>query len=474
MNTVSKRFFLAASTACAFLAALCIGLDLYVGMDGVRERVETAIQRQTGGEVKIGGMHYALWSGFRATGIHMRAAASGEPSSTLLLPSVSARVALRPLFVGRVVVQKLVIRSPSLVWVQNANGGWTFPWAKPESRRGPKVQRAAKGVKPEFKVQTVKLHDGQLQFVDKKGKTRADLHGITLQITPETAGKASGTALIQSITLSNGLVFEAFRTPFAWSESGLTLSPVSARLAEGSIGGAATMGRTPGQPPFTLDLRFEGVELKGILAQLGENQKNRRTTGTLLGNIDLYGAIGSKESLGGVGHMRLRGGRMEQIPLVHLIGNALQMDVKELELRQAQLDLRIGEEKVFVDSLVMEASSLNLSAKGTSALDGKLNLAARLAVNPRLSRQLPGWVDANFQPVPGGDWRDIGFAVTGTLSRPETDLLQVMVGQKLGNQFMNLLQSVTGKHKKKSGDKKQPEPSPTEEENEEPQPAATP
>ena len=134
----------------------------------------------------------------------------------------------------------------------------------------------------------------------------------------------------------------------------------------------------------------------------------------------------------------------------------------------------MGQEKVFVDSLVMESPSIGLTAKGTSAFDGKLDLAARLALNPKLSRRLPGWVDANFQPVPGGDWRDIGFAVTGTLARPETDLLQVMVGRKLGDQFMNLLQSVTGRHKKKSGEKKAPQPEPSPAQGEEPQPAATP
>jgi AsmA-like C-terminal region len=168
---------------------------------------------------------------------------------------------------------------------------------------------------------------------------------------------------------------------------------------------------------------------------------------------------------------------MEQIPLVQLIGSVLQMDVKDIELKQAQLDLRAGEGKVFVDSLVMEASNASLTAKGTTTFEGKLDLAARLAVDSKLSRKLPGWVDANFQPVPGGDWRDIAFAINGTLAKPQTDLVQVMVGQKLGNQFMNLLQSLTGKSKKKSGDKKktQPEPTPTTEDSEaEPQPAANP
>ena len=480
MNTVSKRFLIAVIAACALLlGALCASLDFYVGSSAARERLETAAQRTLGLPVKIGAVHYNFWSGLRATGITADAGSTPAGPSSLSLPSVSAQMAFWPLFSGRVVVRRLVFNEPSLILAQNPDGGWKLPLAKPadapdKAPKKPSERGGPKGFKPEFSIRLLKVENARLRFVEKGGKNLCVLKGVTGKVALETPGKAAGHLAEQRTTLHNGLTLEAFRAPFTWEADRLTLSPLAARLAEGSVGGAATLGTTPGQPSFTLDLKFDGVKLNRLLAELGEGKQNRKAAGTLHGNLDLYGLAGQKKSIQGTGQARLRGGRMEQIPLVQMIGNALQMEVSDIELRQAQLDLRVGEEKILVDSLVMESPSIGLTAKGTSAFDGKLDLAARLALNPKLSRRLPGWVDANFQPVPGGDWRDIGFAVTGTLARPETDLLQVMVGRKLGDQFMNLLQSVTGRHKKKSGEKKAPQPEPSPAQGEEPQPAATP
>jgi len=466
VNKVSKRFLLATVLAWAFLAAaVCVGLDGYAGSRGVRERLESAAQRELGVPVKIGAVHYNFWRGLRATGITATVGATEAEPSSLFLPSVSAKMAFWPFFSGRVVVKRLVFKEPSLVWVQNADGGWDLPLGKQPTELGkatPKQgERGPKGSKLEFKIQAVKIENARFRFVGREGKNIGVLEGVTVHCPLDTPGKVAGTVAVRSATLRKGLTLEAFTAPFTFNGSSLTFSPMDARLAGGTVGGTGTVEIAPGHPPFTLDLLFNGVNLNQLLCELGENQANQQAEGALHGNLDLYGYVGKKKSMEGAGYARLRGGRMEQFPLAQLIGSVLLIEVKDIELQQAQLDLRAGEGKVFVDSLVLESSNISLTAKGTSDFDGKLDLAARLAVSPKVSRQLPGWVDANFAPVPGGDRRDIGFAVTGTLSRPKTDLLQVMVGQKLGDQFMNLLQSVTGKHKKKSGDKKMPEPEPS-------------
>ena len=467
MNKVSKRFLFLTIAACVLLvAAVRTGLDWYVSSSGVREQLEGAAQRQLGVPVKIGAMHYSLWNGFRATDITASVGSGGVEPSAISLPSVSARVALWPLFSGQVVVKRLLFQEPSLVWAQNADGGWNLlPGKKPglpvlETKK--QAQHRPKPLKPAFDIRAVNIENARFRFVEKNGKQPVILEGVTVHASLEGTTKAAGTVAICSATLRNGLTVDAFNTPFTFDGSSLNLTRLDAKLAEGSVGGTAVVKEIrQGRPPFTLDLLFNEVDLGEILAQLGEKKANQRQAGKLQGNFDLYGTLGDEKSIAGFGHAQLGGGRMEQLPLVQLIGGILLMDVKDIEVRQAQLDLRVGEGKVFVDSLVMESPSLSLTAKGTSDFDGKLELAARLAVNSKLSRQLPGWVDANFQPVPGGNWRDVGFTVGGTLSHPDTDLLQVMVGKKLGNQFMNLLQAVSGKHKKKGDDKKKPEPEPT-------------
>lgn len=471
MHTFSKRFLLTAGVL--VITAILFAINLYVGSQGVREKLETALQRELKLPIHIGGLRYTLWGGLTATEATCEfdplGNAGGTPSS-ITIPAVSARMAWLPLLSGRVVIEKLSFRQPMLEWVQGSDGTWNFSSEKPSAREEKKSEKSAKTEKKkersklEFGIEAVRIENAILRFIDRQGRTSVLLEGVNIYCRdPE---RPEGAVAIRKTILREGLVVESFAAPFSLNEGRVALAPVDARLAGGSIRGSFTLLCGPA-PFFTLDLLYDGVDLHLLQAQFGEKQDSRQTAGTLHGNLDLYGLLDEKRSIRGISQIRLRNGRMDQFPLLQMIGKVLQIEeLKNVELRQAQIDLRAAEGKVFVDSLVMESLNLGLTAKGTSEWDGSLNLAARLAVNPKVSRQLPGWVDANFQPIPGSDRRDIRFNITGSLSHPSTDLLQVMMGQKYGNQFLNLWQSLTGKGKKKPDEKKKPETPSTPEEGE--------
>ena len=477
MNNVLKRFLLAALAAGLVLAWLVdIGLNWYAGSGGVRAQAEQALSREWGAPVKIGSLQYGFWSGFRATGIRLETegenAGSSRAASSLSIPAISAKIAWWPLFAGRVVVKRLVFKEPELVWVQGADGGWPLPLpAKPAaSAKHPPKDGETSGEKPahskiEFQVRTVKLQKAAFRFMGQDGKPVATLDGVTVQCPLIDLANIAGPASVEKAALRDGLTLSAFAAAFTFAEGKLSVSPMSARLAGGSVRGACTLLFPAGYAPlFTLDLLFDGVSLRELQADMGVSEDARRTEGTLHGNLDIYGRTDKARSIRGFGQLRLHGGRMQQVPLLQSIGKCLPIEeLQNLELRQAQLDLRASEGKIFVDSLVMESPNLGLTAKGAGDFEGRLDLAARLAINPKVSRQLPGWVESNFQPVPGSDRRDIGFAVRGTLSRPETDLVEALMGQKYGSQFMNLWQSLTGKHKKKGQKKAESEGAPAEE-----------
>ena len=229
VNTVSKRFLIAAAAGAFLLVALSIGLDFYVGSSGARERLEETAQRETGLSVKIEGIHYNLWSGLRATGIAVAAGANGTAIS---LPSISAQMAFRPLFSGRVVLKRLVFNEPSLVLAQNGKGGWDVPLDKPATGQPKAPQKSvepggSKGFKPEFGIQELKLKNARLRFVDKKGRELGALEGVTAQVALETSGKADGNLAVQSATMRNGLTLEAFRASFLFDNTHLTLSPMA-------------------------------------------------------------------------------------------------------------------------------------------------------------------------------------------------------------------------------------------------------
>lgn len=451
------------------VATILLGLDLYVGSKNVRTRIEAALQRELKLPIQFGGVHYTLWGGLRATDAVVEMGSASEGANlTLSIPTISAHLAWYPLLTGHVVVQRLLFKSPQLTWVEGSDGKWNLAFPKPAEAKAPKP--TAQGPKKkhgnralEFGIEAIRVENATARFIDRQGRPSVTFEGVNIYLRdPE---KPEGTIAIAKTSLREGLCVEDFAAPFAFKKSSIAVAPIDARLAQGNIRGSATLRPTEGLPAFTLDLLFDKINLTGLLTQFGEDQTAQRTGGTLEGNLDLYGTAGQKKTIDGVGQLRLRDGRMEQISLLQAIGKVLQIEeLNDVELRNAQLDLRAAEGKVFIDSLVMESINMALTANGTSEWDGKLNLAAHLAVDAKISHQLPGWIETGFQPVPGGNFREIAFNINGSVSHPSTDLLGVLMGQKYGTQFLNLWQSLTGKGKKKGGEKKKPETPALEEE----------
>jgi len=515
VNKLSKRILLATVAVALFLGLVSTGLDLYANSRGVHAWLEAELSRDLGAPVKVGALHYSLWSGLRGEGLTAALApvapnAGGQ--ATLTVPSVSAPVAFWPLFSRRVVVKQLVFAEPTLVWVQADDGRWSLPVEKQSVQRGdrpapaettgvtllppqgvvseppatPSKKRIKQqpstvpqdGSKLEFNIRAAQIENATLRFLNREGTLLALVEGLSvhcprgfsLDCTNGAPGHAKGTLSFTKATLRDGLAIDGFATPFELENGLLRFSHLDARLSGGGVRGAGTLLTGEAHPPFTLDLLFDGVDASRLLISLGQNQMGRGTEGTLHGNLDLYGRIGLQETLAGKGQVRVRSGRLEQMPLFQLIGKVLQIeDLTNMELRQAQLDLRADQGTVFVDSLVMESPNLSLTANGTSKPGGKLDLSARLAVNAKISRKLPKWVDANFQPVTGSERRAIDFNIGGTLERPQTNLMEVMVGQKTSNQIMDLFRAITGKPKKKGGDKKNAGPAPAPEQGLEPE-----
>lgn len=469
MNKLSKRILLVTATGTVLIALLFVALDIYVGSRRVRTRLESTLSKEFGAPVKVGGLHYSLWSGLRASGLTVAVTGTdGSAQSTLVVPEASAHVAICALFSHCVVVKRLVIAEPTLVLGQNRDGSWNLPLGKREAMAGSLPQKSpqtGKRSSTECRIRDVRMKNATLRFVDREGVTLGLLEGVNVKCPHGVLGDFEGSFSIGRATFHDGVSLDGVSSPFSVSGGFLSFPQLDARLAGGSVRGSGKVALTSGHPPFTLDLLFDGVDINQLLTALGEEHVGQRTEGTVNGCIDLYGSLGKKKSLAGTGQVRVRGGRMEQIPLLQLIGKVLSIsELTNLELQQAQLDLRAAEGKLHVDSLVLESPNLSIAATGTSSFDGKLDLAARLFINPKIGRQLPNSVESNFQPVPGSDRRVLGFRVTGTLARPETDLMRVLVGQKYESQMMDLWRTLTGKQKKKPGDKKKPEPevSPTQ------------
>lgn len=458
----------------ALIVLLLVGADLYSSSQGVRGRLETALSLKLGMPVKVDALHFTPWSGLIAHGVAV--VPPGEEGSSLGVPRITAHVAWLPLFSHRLLVERLVFIEPTLLWIQNSEGDWDLPVQKrskeavpgaladqgtvqlpalstpvPSVKTPQSSEKPHKATRLEFMIRAARIENATLRFVDHEGANVAVLEGVNVDCPHGVQGDIEGILSIRKATLRDGLTFDESTTPFALKGGSLTFPALEVRLAGGTVKGKIVASSLKADSLFTLDLLLDGIDLHALQTQTRGDQPACKTAGTLHGSLDIYGYLGRKKTITGIGQLRIHNGRMAQVPLLQMIGKALSIEeLSNLELQQAQIDLRAGEGKVYVDSLVMESPNLSLTATGTSNFNGKLNLNARLAATSNITRQLPQAVEANFQTVPGSERKVLPFHITGTLERPQTDLVRVLVGQKIENELMNVFRTLTGKSKKKA------------------------
>lgn len=484
MNKLAKGFLIASAAVMLFVVLIAFGINLYVESQGVQVRLEAALSEQLHIPVKLAEVHFTPWGGLKLVGFSVSAVSTGAKTQPDFVnsPLITARIFWRPLLSRRLIVRELLVSQPTVVWVQTASGSWSLPgggrlqlptgpepkqngWTvsvPPEisgttSMATPQARTAGRNAGPgklQFKIETARIENATFHFLDREGQPLADLEGVTVNCPVTATAEAHGAATIRKATFHGAAVVEGISTPFSFSNGRLTLPQIDARMAGGSLRGSYSLAPDQDNSPFTLDLLFDGVDFNRLLADLSTENLGQTITGTLQGSLDLYGQHGQQKSLGGSGQVVLRNGRMEQYAVLQMIGEALQIDeLIHLDLREAQLDFRLGEGKAFIDSLVLESPNLSISATGTTGLEGKrLDLAARLTVDPNISRRVPGWVQSNFQPLTGSDRKLIPFRITGSIQHPDTDLVRNLVGQKYAKEVMDVYRLLTGgsRHKKKS------------------------
>ena len=88
-----------------------------------------------------------------------------------------------------------------------------------------------------------------------------------------------------------------------------------------------------------------------------------------------------------------------------------------------------------------------------------MNLDARLLFNSKLQHQLRGMLGRNLIDSEDPEYRQIPFTVSGRIDNPRTDLLDKLigakVGQDVGGMLMNILRSNAPK---RAEDKKEEKP----------------
>jgi hypothetical protein len=168
-----------------------------------------------------------------------------------------------------------------------------------------------------------------------------------------------------------------------------------------------------------------------------------KTEGILQGSVDLGGDPSESHSTTGAGHFELVSAKLKPVDFLIKLGELLKIDeLQLLKLSDAKIDVTIRHKRVQVDDIILKSDNLILRGSGPIRFNGKMNLDARLLVNLKLQRQLRGVLGKNLADSEDPEYRQIPFSVTGRIDNPKTDLLDKLIGAKVGQDVGGMLVNI--------------------------------
>jgi type II secretion system protein N len=462
VKKLSKAILLAVGALFVLVAFGFFCINLYIQSPRTQEQIQEQLSRSLRIPLKITNTSISPWGGLKVSGITVP---QGD-MNFLEAGSFAANYRAFPLLGGRLVIPELTLDQPKIVWQQNAEGRWKMPKTAKVAAEEPKSPEAAPPAgEPEKKeksksgftvvVERFLVKNGSVDLIDKEGVHTAVLTGVHLTYTTLTEELAEGTAVIERAVWAETLALENVRTPFKYTEADFTLPDITATL-----GGGPVRGKFHGQPeapksPFETTLTFDQVNLDRVATEAG--WKEGQISGTAAGKLDLHGDMHRAERAEGTGQVLLRDGRFQQLELFQTVGQVLNIrELSDLRIKEGTGDFRVAGEKVLFDRLTLSAANLQIDAKGQIRFDKKVNLEAQLGVDEALLKQLPDIVRGSFTTAEGNP-PTIAFNVTGSTDKLRTNLMDKLIGQKIGQQFDDLLTGLFGGTKKEDDKKKKEE-----------------
>ncbi len=467
VKKVSKAILIGLAVVVALVIALLVGLNLYVQSPGAQARIQEELSKALRLPLKITNTSVTPWSDLRITGISI----PHGSANFLEAASFTARYRLLPLLDGKLIITEMQVEAPKVIWVQSPDGKWKLPGPEEQSVEKPpekpieaKIENVAKTekIRPVQKknfaviINRFDVKDGAFELLDKDRKHVATFTEVNMIYTKLTSEQVEGTATVGKVIWADGLTLENATTPFSFTSADheLSLPDIAATLAGGTVRGRYLSRAEGDHTMYTCAAKFERVDLDRFFTQSGGDA--RQATGELSGNFDMRGESGRKDKLTGTGHLTLRDGRFRQLGFFQTIGEVFNIrSLTDFRVSEGDAELHLSGQKILVERILLAATDLRVSAKGTIHLDKRVNLEAKLAAEDSLLQAIPSLFTDNF--VRGEDGRRaITFNIGGTTDKLKTDLVERMKSQTINNQLGGLL-SLFGSNDKKEEEKKKKE-----------------
>ena len=461
MRKFAKPILITLGAIVALYAFAIAGVNLYLQSKGVQERIRIASSEAAGVPVEIRSTCYLPWSGLRVSGVAVPHDGGGR-LPLLHVGSISVQFQLLALLQGRFGVKEILVDHPTLMTFQKKDGTWSRPATFARDRPAvpsasplpgdvvsPSASPAPEATPPSFvapparpavSLERVRIRNGTVSLNDSLGRRMGFFEGIEVTVKPAPDGTASGKFKIRESSWLDKIVVQDIRGTFFWRRDHFEILGFEGKWAEGSLSGRLAMD-WGSDPRFSASAKVADVSLRTLAEDAG--MRTDGTEGTLFGSGELAGSTGRPETFAGGAQIELKSARFEPVDFVRQIGDLMSIEeLQMLELKEAKADFSVADERVMAKKIVLESKNLAIEASGPAGFDGKLALEARLLVNDKLRRDLRALIGKSLVASDRQGYMSLPFSVTGTVSRPESNLLDKIAGVKISRDVGNLLQNL--------------------------------
>lgn len=467
----AKFLFIALAVLFLLLLIPAIGVNIYLQSPSVQARMRAATGMAFGVPVQFQGAAYTPWSGLTLKNIS--AFDPSAPSETLLdAKSLNFRVALLPLLSRKVVVTSVTLDHPVLKVParlqklalpetrKEFDASTTAPVlpepppatsvepAVPEITTAPEAATPAPSVEPPPRF-TVEIHrfeirDGQIEIEAAPNRPKISVRDLIMITHVISDVSQTGTISIGGLTIADRIAFSNLVTAFVHDGNRMEINDLRADWAGGVLRGGLVSD--PDAPALAIEVNLENISIERLLRDASFDPG--RSTGSLNGEVRLASSSASARDLEGKGRFFLTEAAMEPLPFIRQFGEMLGIEeLKFLELQQAELVASMSGGEVTVEEMVLRTPNLAILTAGRIGDGGTLDLQNRLLLREEILRRFGGLLDRQFGPSEPG-FREVQFQVSGTLSRPRTDLLEKVTGIRLDREINRFINNLFGQPKK--------------------------
>jgi hypothetical protein len=428
-----------------------LGINLYVQSPGTQVRLREIVSENLGYPVSVFRISFTPWNGFHLQDVVIQDPSANYPllkAEDLWIQCNYLPLLRRKLIVRQVFLSGAEIRIPPTARLDAEAETDEPPAAESVSRGGSKnaspsiAKSDTAGSRPKntvsaenripgnlwVEIRKFKMRHGTIYFLGAKGiptATLRDIEGSVQSHKNEYLGKVR----IASAVLADSINAEEISSPVKCSNGALDLENITAQISGGEIHGNFHADLTNSDLPYRLHFQVTGVNINEIVSRAGGILD--RAHGILQGSFQLAGCIRDPSLASGDGSLEIKMAYLDQYPVLKALGRWTQIDeLQRLDLERALSKFSVVGQDIKVDSVQLISKNCEVNLWGTVESAQKLDLNGRLTVSQFLSQKIPNELEENFSKSKDGESRYLDFQITGSVLKPQTDLVDRIIGDK--------------------------------------------